>query len=88
LLGPNLNCLAGRRVSPHAGGSLSNLPDAEPSNSDSFAFLQMLGDQTDEVVQEFASCAFRQFVLFGQACGELGGVIVTLSAMLSPQIRA
>src|SRR6516225_10162693 len=72
LAGPNLNCLAGRRVAPHASGSLSNLQYAEPRNSDSFAFLQVLGDQTDEVVQEFASRAFRQLMFFGQARGELG----------------
>ena len=72
LAGPNLNCLAGRRIAPHASGSLSNLQYAEPSNSDSFTLLQMLGDQTDEVVQEFAPRAFRQLVFFGQACGELG----------------
>src|SRR5262249_58178456 len=58
LAGPNLNCLAGRRVAPHASGSFSNLQYAQPRNSDSFAFLQVLGDQTDEVVQEFASRAW------------------------------
>src|SRR5262249_2327107 len=72
LAGPNLNRLAGRRVAPHAGGSFSNLQYAEPRNSDSFTLLQMLGDQTDEVVQEFAPRAFRQLVFFGQACAELG----------------
>ena len=41
------------------------------SNSDSFALLQVLGDQTDEIVQKFASRAFGQLVLFGQACREL-----------------
>ena len=49
---------------------------AELRNSDSFAFLQVLGDQTDEVVQEFASRAFRQLVLFGQACGELVDIVL------------
>src|SRR6516164_3052839 len=29
-------------------------------------------NQTDEVVQELAPRAFRQLVLFSQACGELG----------------
>ena len=47
-----------------------NMPS--PTIRNSFAFLQVLGDQTDEVVQEFASRAFRQLVFFGQACGELG----------------
>ena len=60
------------RSAPHASGSFSNLQYAEPRNSDSFALLQVLGDQTDEVVQEFAPRAFRQLVFFGQACGELG----------------
>jgi hypothetical protein len=32
----------------------------------------MLGDQSDQVVKEFALRPFRQLVLFGQACGELG----------------
>src|SRR6516225_11973665 len=72
LAGRNLNRLAGRRVAPHASGSFSNLQYAESCNSDSFAFLQVLGDQTDEVVQELAPRAFRQLVLFSQACGELG----------------
>ena len=72
LAGPNLNCLAGRRVAPHASASFSNLQYAEPRNSDSFTLLQMLGDQTDEVVEEFASRAFCQLMLFGQARGELG----------------
>jgi hypothetical protein len=69
--GISLNCLAGRRIAPHASGSFSNLQDAEPRNSDSFALLQMLGYQTDEVIQEFASRAFRHLVFFGQSSGEL-----------------
>ena len=59
-------------VAPHASGSFSNLQYAEPRNSDSFAFLQVLSDQSDKVVQEFASRAFRQLVFFGQACSEFG----------------
>jgi hypothetical protein len=47
----------------------------------------VLGDQTNEVVQEFASRAFRQLVLFGQACGELVERNRTVPAMLSPYIR-
>jgi hypothetical protein len=31
----------------------------------------MFGDQSDEVVEEFAPRPIRQLVLFGQACGEL-----------------
>ena len=83
LAGPNLNCLAGRRVSAHASSSFSNLQDAEPRNSDSFALLQMLGDQTDEVVQEFASWRFVNSCSSAKLAAR-GSVIVTLSAMLSP----
>ena len=72
LLAPILIASPVAGLRPHASGSLSNLQYAEPSNSDSFAFLQVLGDQTDEVVQEFASRAFRQLMFFGQARGELG----------------
>ena len=58
LAGLNLNRLAGCRIAPHASAPFSNLQYAEPRNSDSFAFLQVLGDLTDEVVQEFASPRF------------------------------
>jgi len=68
----DLDDLAGRRIAPHASGSFSYLQDAKPGNSYSFALLQMLGDQSDQVVKEFALRPFRQLVLFGQACGELG----------------
>jgi hypothetical protein len=44
---------------------------------------QVLGDQTDEVVQEFASRAFRQLMLFSQTCGELVEIIAKLATIIA-----
>ena len=88
LAGLDLNRLAGRRIAPHASRPLSNLQDPEPRNSDSFALLQMLGDQSDKVVEEFAPRPFCQLVLFGQACGELGKRNRNLVGHLFPPRRA
>ena len=38
--------------------------------------LQMLGHQSDKVVEEFAPRPFCQLVLFGQACGELVDIVL------------
>ena len=84
LAGLDLNRLAGRRIEPHASGSFSDLQDAKPGNSYSFALLQMLGDQSDKVVEEFAPRPFCQLVLFGQACASWLSVIVTWSAIFFP----
>jgi len=37
---------------PHASGALSNLQDAETRNTDSFALLEMLRDQADEIAEK------------------------------------
>ena len=88
LLAPILIASPVAGLRPMRAGRFLTCKYAEPRNSDSFALLQMLGDQTDEVVQEFASRAFRQLVFFGQAAASWVSEIVTLSAMLSPWMRA
>ena len=85
LAGLDLNRLAGRRIAPHASGSFSYLQDAKPGNSYSFALLQMLGDQSDKVVEEFAPRPFCQLVLLAKLTATWLSVIVTWSAIFFPR---
>ncbi len=66
LAGLDLDCFAGCRVAPHASSALPNLQDAETGNADAFAFLEMLGDNADEIAEGGFTCSFRQLMLLGQ----------------------
>src|ERR1700686_3552614 len=49
--GLDLDRLAGRGIAAHAGGALAHLQDAEPGDLDPLAFLEVLGDQADQVFE-------------------------------------
>ena len=46
---------------------LPDLQDAKTSNSNTFSLLEMLGDETDKIVEQGLSLPFRQLMLLGQA---------------------
>jgi hypothetical protein len=55
----DLDRFSGTRITPHASCPLSNLQDTETRNTDSFAFLEMLGDKADEIAEQGFTGPFR-----------------------------
>src|SRR5437867_5849910 len=51
LAGLDVNSLAGRRVAPLAGSAFAHHQDAEPTDADAVALLEMLGHQTDQIAE-------------------------------------
>src|SRR5512146_1434855 len=62
----DLDLLARRRVAAHAGGALANHENAKTVEADTRAFLQVLGDRGDRVVEERMRGLVRHLVLFSQ----------------------
>jgi hypothetical protein len=67
LAGFDLYRLASCRIAAHSSWPFSDLQDAKTSNSDTFSFLEVLGDETDKIVEQGLSLPFRQLMLLGQA---------------------
>ncbi len=63
----NLEGFASCRIAPYSSWSLPDLQDAKTSNPNSLTLLEMLGDQTNELVEQRLSLPLRQLVLLGQA---------------------
>src|SRR5262249_35512253 len=58
--------LSGCRIAPHAGCAVSNLQDAETDDLNSFALLEMFGDQADEIAEDGFTSPFCYLVLLRQ----------------------
>src|SRR5215471_20308506 len=71
LTGLDLDRFAGGRVTPHAGGALANLKDAEAADADAVAFLQVLDHEADEVAENRFRLLLRHFMAAGQSGGEM-----------------
>jgi hypothetical protein len=63
----DLDGLSGCRIAPHAGCAISDLQDAETGDLDSFALLEMLGDQTDEIAEDGFTSPFCYLMLLRQS---------------------
>ena len=50
-------------MAAHAGGVSAYLQDAEPGDLHPLAFLQVLGDHADQVVQHLLASALAEVVL-------------------------
>src|SRR6478736_8672936 len=62
----DLDRLAGRRVAAHARRTIADLKDAEARDADLVALLEVLDDQTDEVVEAAGRVLLRHAGLLGQ----------------------
>src|SRR5262250_3922135 len=67
----DLDRLAGSRVAPHAGGALANLKDAEATDANAVALLQVLDHEADEVAENRLRLLLRHFMAAGQGGGEV-----------------
>src|SRR5450830_1302976 len=67
----DLDRLAGRRIAAHAGGTLAHLQDAEPGDSYPLAFLQVLSDQADEVLQHLLALLLGKLMLVRKCVGQM-----------------
>src|SRR6202035_31015 len=67
----DLDCFAGCRIAPHTCRSLPDLQDAETRNTDTFALLEMLRNQANELAEQGFTCLFRQLMLLGQDRGKM-----------------
>jgi hypothetical protein len=54
----DLDCFAGCRIAPHTCSSLPDLQDAETRNTDTFALLEMLRNQANEIAEQGFTCLF------------------------------
>jgi hypothetical protein len=48
----DLDCLSGGWIAPHASCALPDLQNTQPRNLDSLTFLEMLGDEADEIAED------------------------------------
>src|SRR6185312_14032646 len=62
----DLDGLAGRRVAAHACRTIAHLKDTEARDADLVALLEVLHDQTDEVVEAAGRVLLRHAGLLGQ----------------------
>ena len=67
----DLNRLAGRGIAAHARGAFADLQDAEPGHADAVAFLEVLGQPLDEIVQHGFRLLLGHFVVVGKFGGEM-----------------
>jgi hypothetical protein len=67
----DLDRFAGCRVAPHSSWPLPDLEDAKTSNSYTFSLLEMLGNETDKIIEQRLSLPFRQLMLLGQTSREM-----------------
>jgi len=67
----DLDRFAGGRIAPHSRWPLPDLKDAKTSNSDTFSLLEMLGNETNKIVEQRLPLPFRQLMLLGQAGREM-----------------
>ena len=67
----DLDRFAGCRVAPHSSWSLPDLQNAKTSNPNSFALLEMLGNETNKIVEQRLPLPFCQLMLLGQAGREM-----------------
>ena len=67
----DLDRFAGCRIPPHSSWTLPDLQDAKTSNPNSFALLEMLGDETNKIVEQRLPLLFCQLMLLGQAGREM-----------------
>ena len=58
--------LASCGIAAHAGCALSDLEDAKARDADSFAFLEMLCDYSDQVAEDGFTSPLRQMIFLGQ----------------------
>jgi hypothetical protein len=63
----DLDRFASCRIAPHSSWSLPDLKDAKTSNSNTFSLLEMLGNETNKIIEQRLSFSLSQLVLFGQA---------------------
>src|SRR5688572_26573286 len=66
LAGLDLDRFAGRRVTAHTSGTLANLQHTETADADLVTFLEMLGEQGDEVAKDLTGNLLREFMLVGE----------------------
>src|SRR3990167_2672125 len=68
----DLDRLAGGRVAAHARRTIANLEDAEARNADLVALLEVLHDQTDELIEGAGGVLLGHARLLGQFGRDLG----------------
>src|ERR1700746_31072 len=67
----DLDRFASRRIAPHSSWPFPDLQDAKTSNPNAFAFLEVLGNETNELIEQRLSLPLRQLMLLGQAGREM-----------------
>jgi hypothetical protein len=78
LRGLDLHRLTRGRVAAHTGGALADDQDAEAGETDTVAFLEVLRDESDNVVEHRLGLLFRQLV----ALGEVGREVLQADSVL------
>src|ERR1700738_5101489 len=71
LAGLDVDGFTGGRVAAHAGGALAHLQDAETDDADALAFLQVLGDAANQVVQDGFGLLLGQLLLVGDGRSQM-----------------
>src|SRR6476659_7752776 len=67
----DLDRLARCRIAAHAGGALPDLQDAETTDANPVALLQVFHDEIDHAAEDGLSLLFRKLVAFGDVCREV-----------------
>src|SRR5882724_1878480 len=67
----DLDRSTGGRVAAHPRGALSDLENAQPNDSDPIALLEVLDDQSDQIVENRLCLLLGDFVTLGERRGQM-----------------
>src|SRR5262249_33910310 len=67
----DLDRLTGRRIAAHARRTLPHLQDAEPTDPDAVALLEVFDDHLHEIIEDRLGLLLRHFMFTGETGGAM-----------------